>query len=135
MTTTFETAKVGDRVWCINAGWGEIRGIDGLDAYPIAVYFLNDEFKTYTAGGLHDEDDITQSLFWGEVKLEAPQKPLLDLEVDTKVVVWNDPKQKHNRHFSHFSNGRINTFDMGCTSFTSPNPASVTDWPHWELAE
>ena len=79
MSTTFETAKVGDRVWCIKSGWGEVRATDGSVAYPISVYFTCDEFKTYTVGGLYDEDDITQSLFWDEVKIDAPVKPTPDL--------------------------------------------------------
>lgn len=56
MTTTFETAKVGDRVWCITAGWGEVRRIDSTKAYPIAVDFANDDFKTYTVDGLYNDE-------------------------------------------------------------------------------
>ena len=134
MTTTFETAKVGDRVWCMRAGWGEIRDDRRASAaYPIHVYFSNDEFKTYTVDGLYDADDITQSLFWDEVKIEAPQKPLPDLEVDAKVLVWSDHRcLKLKRHFSHFENGVLRAFDRGHTSWTG-GPTSA--WPNWELAE
>ena len=51
MTTTFEDAKVGDRVWDIRSGWGEVRTNSSV-SYPIAVYFQSEEFKTYTVGGL-----------------------------------------------------------------------------------
>lgn len=75
MTTTFETSKVGDKVWCIHSGWGEIRGTQWTDRYPISVYFTNGEFKTYTVDGHYAVDDITQSLFWDKVVIEAPVKP------------------------------------------------------------
>lgn len=66
-TTTFETAKVGDKVWCTRSGWGEIRGIDSSKTYPIAVYFTSDEFKTYTVDGKYDKEDLNQTLFWAKL--------------------------------------------------------------------
>ena len=135
MTTTFETARIGDKVWCMRSGWGEIRDTHWTNRYPIYVYFPNDEFKLYTADGFYDDDDISQTLFWDEVKIVAPQKPLPELEVDTKVLVWGNNNIKHRGHFSHFSNGRIYTFDSGSTSFTKLHSNSVTGWPHWELPE
>lgn len=144
MTTTFETAKVGDRVWCMMRGWGEVREVreggyervgGSTNSYPIDVSFPSGECETYTLGGLYNDDDITQTLFWDKVVIEAPAKPMPDLEVDTKVLVWSDPEQKYRRHFSHFSNGRIYTFGRGRTSFTTLDSAPVTEWPNWELAE
>lgn len=132
MTTTFETAKVGDKVWCMKSGWGKISRIDDRN-YPIAVSFPNDEFKTYTLGGFYDNDDITQSLFWDEIVIEAPPKPLPDLQVDTKVYVWsNADGLKLKRHFSHFKNGNCHTFSGGLSSWTGE---STTSWDNWELVE
>lgn len=134
MTTTFETAKVGDRVWCILSGWGEVRGIDSSKAYPIAVYFTSDEFKTYTVDGLYDDEDLNQTLFWKEVVIDAPPKPSPQLEVDAKVVVWNDGRDRFSRHFSHFSkDGVLHTFSHGKTRFTGAGHA--TPWDNWELSE
>lgn len=136
MTTTFESAKVGDPVWCMRSGWGDIRDVGSTERYPISVYFPEvDEFNSYTTDGFYDENHITQSLFWDEVVIVAPEKPLPKLEVDTKVLVWTDPNKKNKRHFSHFNHGRIYTFDSGSTSFTKLHRDSVTGWPHWELAE
>ena len=133
MTTTFEDSKVGDKVWCINSGWGEIRARYGSVTYPIGVYFSNGEYKTYTVGGLYTEYDKTQSLFWDEVKFEAPKKPIPDLKVDTKVVVWNyGSSNKYCRHFSHFKNNNIYVFDKGLSSLTG---TSKSTWDNWELAE
>lgn len=135
MTTTFETAKVGDKVWDFYQGWGVVREIGRSARYPIYVNLASGGYKRYTSGGLYDEDDISQSLFWDEVVIEAPVKPMPDLEVDTKVLVWVHPDNIHKRHFSHFENGDMYTFDDGGTSFTRPLAASVTGWPCWLLAE
>ena len=132
MTTTFEDAKVGDRVWDIRSGWGEVRGTNSSVSYPIAVYFQSEEFKTYTVGGLYDEDDIIQSLFWDEVVIEAPVKPLPVLQVDTKVIVWDSSTPKTKRYFSHFSSsGEMMCFIYGMTSWTTTVTAG---WDSWELA-
>ena len=135
MTTTFETARVGDKVWCMHTGWGEIIDTWASVSYPIAVYFPNEIRKLYTTGGYYVDDDVSQTLFWDVVKVVAPQKPLPNLEVDTKVIVWTNPYKKQKRHFSHFVDGRIWTFDNGSTSFSKLHTNSVTGWPHWELAE
>lgn len=74
MTTTFEKAKVGDKVWCIMSGWGEVRGTDAPTDYPIAVYFASGEFKTYTVDGRYTKDDLNPTLFWGAVVIDAPTK-------------------------------------------------------------
>lgn len=132
--TTFETAKVGDKVWCLKSGWGEIQVISPFtNLYPILVYFPNGDGEAYTLGGLHDEDFKIRTLFWDEVVIEAPEKPLPDLEIDTKVIVWNSDIQKTKRHFSHFSSsGRIKCFDNGMTSWTTEY---TSPWDNWELAE
>lgn len=132
MTTTFETAKVGDRVWSMGIGWGEILDTNHSARYPIRVQFQRGEYETYTLGGAHDAEDKTQYLFWDEVKIKAPVKPLPDLEVDAKVLVWVEPDRKYKRHFAHFRSGELHVFDSGKTSWTGE---VTTGWDHWELAE
>lgn len=137
-TTTFETAKVGDEVWDIRQGWGKIRSIckDPDNLYPVNVEFPSLVREEYTVDGMIHRLDINQSLFWSEVKIEAPQKPLPKLEVDTKVIVWNRGVGKTKRHFSHFtSEGKIACFDYGKTSWTIQNTKNTTEWNMWELAE
>jgi hypothetical protein len=77
-TTTFENAKIGDKVYSPTFGWGEIEFID-MDAtnYPICVLFLHDNTSTgYTLEGYHYHDLQIQSLFWNKVDIEAPVKPV-----------------------------------------------------------
>ena len=136
MTTTFENAKVNDKVWCMRRGWGEIIHTLWGTRYPIQVIFPNGAFGTFTLGGLVNTGDTYQTLFWDEVKIKAPEKlmsVLPELPVDTKVIVWYDNMPKYKRYFSHFSpSGRVVCFDYGLTSWTT---VQATEWDNWELAE
>jgi hypothetical protein len=77
MTTTFETAKVCDKVFSPLFGWGVIERIDTSDRHPIFVRFAHDNsVSSFTVEGYYRVDLPRQSLFWGEVSIEAPPKPL-----------------------------------------------------------
>ena len=133
---TFTDAKAGDRVWSITEGWGVIRERrEPLYQYPLTVDFENGSYRAYTLWGRLYISDLNPTLFWDEVKTETPEKPLPQLGVDAKVIVWKDPARKYRRHFSHFSGGNICTFDAGATSFSKLHRNSITCWPHWELSE
>lgn len=137
-TTTFETAKVGNYVWDIQHGWGTVYAVNPNDDFPIKVTFDNFKERYRYSGQAWawvGSSTLSQSLFWGEVVIEAPVKPMPDLNVDAKVLVWGNNNIKHRRHFSHFKNGQIFTFDSGSTSFTKLHDDSVTGWPNWELPE
>jgi hypothetical protein len=75
MTTTFETAKVGDRVFSHTFGWGTIYVVDKNSNYPIQVLFT-DNSESFTVEGFYYRNKPTQSLFWNEYTIEAPVKPL-----------------------------------------------------------
>ena len=130
MTTTFETAQVGDKVYHYRYGWSTITNIKKESYYPIIV----DYDFSFTYEGFADKSDSNPSIFWDEVKIVPPSKPLPKLEVDTKVLVWDSEKKvKLHRHFSHFEkNGQIATFAEGRTSW-SQGDKSVVDWEYWEL--
>ena len=127
--TTFEDAKVGDSVWRLDYGkWVTIDGVIKTDIYPIKI--RTDHF---TMDGVQQGGGNWRVLFWDEVKIVPPSKPLPKLEVDTKVLVWDSVKVKLHRHFSHFEkNGKIVTFAEGRTSW-SQGDKSVVDWEYWEL--
>ena len=129
MTTTFETAQVGDRVWCLYYNkWFTITNIRKEDAYPIKT-----EINSYTLDGRLNTHSI-RTLFWDEVIITPPPKPLPKLEVDTKVLVWdNEDKLVRKRYFSHFDNtNNIHVFAQGATSWTKD---LTTKYPNWELAK
>ena len=133
--TTFETAKVDDRVFDIKHGWGFISKVFPKNMRPITVQFSKYD-RSYMFNGKYSETDRNQVLFWDEVIITPPGKPLPKLEVDTKVLVWDYPDEEPTRgHFSHFEkNGQIATFSLGRTSWSiENNPVMV--WEYWELAK
>jgi hypothetical protein len=79
MTTTFETAKVGDRVYSPAFGWGEIRYIYTSKKYPLSIKFYDDPDEEYefTFEGYYFKDVQRQSLFWDEVVIKVPIKPVI----------------------------------------------------------
>lgn len=132
--TTFEDAKVGDRVWCLYCNkWLTITNIRKEDTYPIKT-----ETNSYTLDGRLNTHSI-RMLFWDEVVITPPEKPLPKLDVDTKVLVWDDKEGiKLPRHFSHFEkDGKMATFTEGRTSWSRANVVArcYIVWNYWELAE
>ena len=136
MTTTFETASIGDEVWCVSLGWGAITDIIQTDDYPIVVRFDTRKLDTFTMEGRLYKDDLNPTLFWSEVRIVVPTKPRPKLNKDDCVEVWNtltiDPTITYKRHFSHFENGQIFCFDNGGTSWTSNQTVS---WDRWRKPE
>ena len=131
--TTFETAQVGDRVYHYRHGWSTITDIKKESYYPIIIDY---DFFSFTYEGFADKSDKNRILFWDEVIITPPEKPLPKLEVDTKVLVWHRHYHtKERRYFSHFEkNGKIATFSEGRTSWSMNNTPSIV-WNYWELAK
>ena len=75
MTTTFENAKIGDKVWDFLSGWGEVIGVCDSSNYPIRVAFLGGEVGTYSTSGKRYKTHNNPTLFWDEIKFEAPTQP------------------------------------------------------------
>jgi hypothetical protein len=73
-TTTFETAKVGDRVFSHTFGCGVIDEINEDSNYPIVVVF-DIGSDTFTLEGSYRKSNPTQCLFWDKCTIEAPIKP------------------------------------------------------------
>jgi len=129
----FEDAKIGDDVWSVEDEWGTVVSIADSD-YPLVVEF-GCEIITFMLDGRRWESSKNPTLFWDEIKFEIPKKPLPNLKVDTKVIVWESGEYilKEKRHFKEFNNkGKIVCFINGYTSWTSRN---TEEWEYWELAE
>lgn len=132
----FSNAKVGDKVWSFTYGWGEVEYIGDEDVvYPLTVNFDKGRSVHTFSGKLFQSQN--QSLFWNEFETpeSAYKKPLPKLEVDTKVLVWDDDDEdvKYRRYFKCFNeDGVIVCFADGTTSFSSE---SDKVWNNWELYE
>ena len=129
--TTFEDAKVGDRVWCLLHGWHPIIDTQHNVNYPILT-----RKGSYTIDGRNYSNN-GRILFWDEVIITPPSKPLPKLEVDTKVLVWDTSHtEKTKAYFSHFDkHGKAVTFRYGKTSWSRNNDETLFTWQHWELAK
>ena len=129
MTTTFETAQVGDQVYDLCYGWCEIVSIHPNTSYPITT-----DKGTYTYDGKIQLDHKNKTLFWDEVIITPPPKPLPKLEVDTKVIVWDsEGGLPQKRYFSHFNDdNNIHVFIHGATSRTQD---LTVEYLNWELAK
>ena len=129
--TTFEDAKVGDRVWCLYfKEWSTITDIKMERTYPIQT-----GLDSYTIDGRMNIKR-GRTLFWDEVVITPPEKPLPKLEVDTKVLVRDTlSSEPLRRYFSHFEkNGQIATFAEGTTSWSVHDKPTII-WEYWELAK
>jgi hypothetical protein len=74
MSTTFENARVGDKVWSVRYGHGVITAICS-ELGPLIVKFERYvNLKSYTLFGNEYPNEL-QTLFWQEIKFEAPEQP------------------------------------------------------------
>lgn len=106
--TTFENASVGDKVWDIHYGWGTIKRNKNSDGYPIIVEFnlssghANNVYYTYD--GKSDVAHVTRALFWDEVKIDPPKKPVILPQKYDKIMVRDYNEQQWNpRYFYDFT--------------------------------
>lgn len=69
-----EEVKVGDKVWHVRYGWGEVSGLDDDEDtnYPILVHWA-DRDEWFTEGGKLCDADRDPTLFWQPIK--RPKKP------------------------------------------------------------
>jgi hypothetical protein len=74
MKNTFESAKVGDRVWSMRHGWGVVTHIGDNKIY---TRFENQIWDcVFTICGRFSAEDLNPTLFWNELKFDIPQKPI-----------------------------------------------------------
>jgi hypothetical protein len=123
--------KFGDKVWDTRVGWLEVIGLNSDLEHSIET-----NYRRYTSDGKLCSSNLFPSLFWNEFEIpkEAFIKPLPDLKIDTKVLVWNNNNNiKEQSYFSHFdSKGNICCFVNGTTGWGAIN-AKTTSWNNWEL--
>lgn len=128
----FKDAKKGDKAYSYIRGWGKIVDIKS-GSLPICVEFEDNKIEYFTVEGKKSIKDKHPTLFWGEVVFKAPKKPLPDLEVDTKVIVWHTSGTRYKMYFKKFdSRGNIVCFADGATSWSH---SRTNTWGNWELAE
>ena len=70
-----EEVKVGDRVWHVCHGWGEVSGLDDDEDiyYPILVHWEGRD-EWFTENGKLCDADRDPSLFWQAIEIPKKQK-------------------------------------------------------------
>lgn len=70
-----EEVKVGDKVWDMRRGWGEVTGIDAeWNNYPICVQW-EEACEWFTEDGKEHIREETPTLFWQPIEFKIPKKP------------------------------------------------------------
>ena len=130
----FKDAKIGDRLYSVEDGWGIVEAINTSRIYPLTMKF---DFcvKSFTLEGRRYIGSQNPTLFWDKIEFEIPKRPLPDLKVDTPVFVWNEKGMaREKKYFKEFNeDGKIVCFYGGATSW-SYNGLDY-EWNFWELAE
>jgi len=133
-TTKF---KEGDRVFSYTLQrWGTVE--DEEKTYTPNVIIVRFDglkgIRIYAEDGRLFDEDKAPDLFYNEVTITPPPKPLPGLKVDDKVIVWNDPKFKYYRHFAGWKDGgEMGCFTDGGTSWSNLNDIYV--WENWEIVK
>lgn len=72
----FENIKVGDRVWSVQYGWGNVEGFHTtIDNYQLLkVRFDNGDFEYYFKDGRVNIDDVNPTLFWNEFYIPTDEE-------------------------------------------------------------
>ena len=80
--------KVGDRVFSyLLQAWGEVIRIDSIANCAVVVYFPEYGKEEFTLDGNRSPNDNAPDLFFDEVSIEPPKKPLEDKDI---VLCWNN---------------------------------------------
>jgi len=103
MTTTFENAKVGDKVWDYRYGYGIVDSVENRHFGSITYTFEQGPYKGCSnVLGLDGKDDEgVRYLFWNEIEFETPvQPPRMKLihGVEVPDISFEPRKEEHFYH-------------------------------------
>ncbi|MGL5050896.1 MAG: hypothetical protein ACRC6E_09780 [Fusobacteriaceae bacterium] len=81
--------RVGDKVWEIRRGWGEVKKIEKYEELPITVGYNDGYYRTYTEDGKVHDCDANRSLFFKEIVIpkQALDRPRFRAEEGIQYVV------------------------------------------------
>ena len=103
--------KVGDRVFDIRYGWGEVVEIDKDEntTYPVFVNF-NNFIERYTLNGLDKKINETPILSFTEYTLQgfSQERPKKEPEIGS-LCLFSDDEEEFNNNIGHV--GRLESID------------------------
>ena len=104
--------KVGDKVFSYSLQeWGEVISIDTHKTYPLEVRFYYESRSTvsvvyYTLDGRCYNESKAPDLFFKEITVEEPQRPLQDKD----IVMCYDDEDYFSRHYYFYDEKNKTTF-------------------------
>ncbi len=104
MKTNF---KVGDKVFHLQHGWGEVTIIDTEESYPITVCFNNNEMCRFTKEGRVNSWEKTPTLSFTEYTLQGftQERPIVLPEVGELCLVRDvDSQNWYAKYFLKYEN-------------------------------
>lgn len=131
MTTTFENAKVGDRVYSLVHD--KFFVITRIDTECMLQMTITDGMthRYFDYNGSHGHA-TPQLYFWDNPTIIAPERPQQAPAVDTLVEVRDGYESWIKRYSAgSFDNGRLVCWAIGCTSHTANNDTLA--WKEWRL--
>ena len=87
----FEGIKKGDRVWDFEYGWGTVVKVE-KDIFRVCYDFGDWNDYDFNGKKVFDKrtDKRDQTLFWGEINFDIPEKPKIELMEDGYLICLND---------------------------------------------
>lgn len=72
----FDEAKVGQKVWNLQRGWGFIKKLEN-STYPVTIEYEHKKgiFDSFSWEGKEKITDLNPTLFWSEVSIDLPERP------------------------------------------------------------
>ncbi len=93
----FRNAKVGDRAWSFEYGWGTITHVFHDNEYPINFESDTKRICNFMIDGKRNVKDINPTLFWDEIKFEIPEIPF-DLKEELRKLKITEFEHEKNNH-------------------------------------
>jgi hypothetical protein len=118
--TTFENAKVGDKVYSFTSGEGEICQVDFASSYSIMVKSPagHESFTTKGAYRMNGE----QTLFWSKPVFETPTRPKRVAKKDVvrwaNVYPYNNNVGAHNYPTKEEADSKASNERIACVRLT-----------------
>lgn len=116
---TFYNAKVGDRAWSFEYGWGTITHVFHDNEYPINFESDTKRICNFMIDGKRNVKDINPTLFWNEIKFEIPKKPF-NLEKELRELDRIEFRTGKDNYFLVWSNKLKHIVNSCLSSYQNP---------------
>ena len=128
--------EVGDTVFDMQYGQGEVTEITDNVSYPVTICFLNNRIETYTVEGRNLNSFAMPTLYFKQPCItDIEPNRLPNLAVDTPILVRQKPDDLWRKaYFARWDLNDCVAWYEGRTSWSASN-SLITIWSEWKLPE